>query len=145
MQVFGNPFNVIQTKRSNLFVINLEIEKGNIYWCSKHKIHSLLTVMNVATTLLVSASLAKCFRSVLKSSSSGVPKLSTDLGFCALGPDLVVGVAASLLRIKFSFDPSVNWYADKNVPSKKNQVDQYEEIMTKQSIFTTLQSFAFKK
>ena len=74
--------------------------------------------MNVATTLLVSASLAKCFRSVLKSSSSGVPKLSTDLGFCALGPDLVVGVAASLLRIKFSFAPSVNWYADKNVPSK---------------------------
>ena len=109
------------------------------------KLTSLLTVMNVATTLLVSASLAKCFRSVLKSSSSGVPKFSTDLGFCALGPDLVVGVAASLLRIKFSFDPSVNWYADKNVPSKKNQVDQYEEIMTKQSIFTTLQSFAFKK
>ena len=27
MQVFGNPFNVIQTKRSNFFVINLEIEK----------------------------------------------------------------------------------------------------------------------
>ena len=74
-----------------------------------------LTVINVEMTFLVSASLLKCFLRRFNSSSSRVTTLgvtdSTGAGeLRGLDSNLVVeeAIAASRLRIKFSFDPSVN-------------------------------------